>query len=153
MPHDRLARFIAVATPLRSAAAAQALGWYRYARREYADSAIWFKYAVDWWPALPPDADRFTFVPEGYRPLLARLALKPEDYRRTPRAFSSLAHDRGQQSQRYVDTFGASPRRGPAMPSRFMPSGAQPRRRMSPMHGAIAGRRSAASSSISPSRP
>ena len=106
MPHDRLARFIAVATPLRSAAAAQALGWYRYARHEYADSAIWFKYAVDWWPTLPPDADRFTFVPEGYRPLLARLALKPEDYRRTPRAFSSLAHDRGQQSQRYVDTFG-----------------------------------------------
>ncbi len=106
MPHDRLARFIAVATPLKSAAAAQALGWYRYARHEYADSVIWFKYAVDWWPALPPDADRFTFVPEGYRPLLAHLALKPEDYRRTPRAFSSLAHDRGQQSQRYVDTFG-----------------------------------------------
>ena len=106
MPHDRLARFIAVATPLRSAAAAQALGWYRYARHEYADSVIWFKYAVDWWPTLPPDADRFTFVPEGYRPLLAHLALKPEDYRRTPRAFSSLAHDRGQQSQRYVDTFG-----------------------------------------------
>ncbi len=106
MPHDRLARFIAVATPLRSAAAAQALGWYRYARHEYADSAIWFKFAVDWWPTLPPDADRFTFVPEGYRPLMAHLALKPEDYRRTPRAFSSLAHDRGQQSQRYVDTFG-----------------------------------------------
>lgn len=106
MPHDRLARFIAVATPLKSAAAAQALGWYRYARHEYADSVIWFKYAVDWWPTLPPDADRFTFVPEGYRPQMAHLALKPEDYRRTPRAFSSLAHDRGQQSQRYVDTFG-----------------------------------------------
>ncbi len=106
MPHERLARFIAVATPLRSAAAAQALGWYRFARREYPDAAIWFKYAVDWWPELPPDADRFTYVPEGYRPLLASLALKPEDYRRTPRAFTSRVHDGDAASHRYEATFG-----------------------------------------------
>ncbi len=106
VPHDRLARFIAVATPLRSAAAAQALGWYRFARREYADAAIWFKYAVDWWPELPPDADRFTYVPDGYRSVLARLALKPEDYRRTPRAFTSRVHDPGVASHRYETTFG-----------------------------------------------
>ena len=106
MPHDRLGRFIAVATPLRSAAAAQALGWYRFARREYPDAAIWFKYAVDWWPELPPDADRFTYVREGYRPLTARLALKLEDYHRTPRAFTSRVHDAGSSKHRYVDTFG-----------------------------------------------
>ena len=106
MPHDRLARFIAVATPLRSAAAAQALGWYRFARHEYPDAAIWFKEAVDWWPELPPDADRFTYVPEGYRPLLARLALRPEDYRRTPRAFTSRVHDAESSKHRYVETFG-----------------------------------------------
>lgn len=106
MPHDRLARFIAVATPLRSAAAAQALGWYRFARREYPDAATWFKDAVDWWPELPPDADRFTYVPEDYRPLLARLALEPEDYRRTPRAFASRVHDAESSKHRYVDTFG-----------------------------------------------
>ena len=46
-------------------------------------------------------------------PSSAKCPLRPlrrhqrrEDYQRTPRAFSSLAHDRGAQSQRYVDTFG-----------------------------------------------
>ena len=104
MPHDRLARFIAVATPLRSAAAAQALGWYHFARRENPDAAVWFKYAVDWWPNLPVDADRSTSVPEGSPAALARLTLKPEDDQGTPGAFTSRVHN-GASASRYELTF------------------------------------------------
>ena len=106
MPAERLARLIAVATPVRSAAAAQAIGWYRFARGEDRDAVTWFKTAVDWWPQLPPDADRFTYVAQSYQPLQSRLALKPEDYRRTPRAFASRVHDPDSSQHRYVDTFG-----------------------------------------------
>ncbi len=107
MSDDKLAAFIGVAMPVRSALAAQALGWYRLSRHEYPDGVRWFKLATDWWPPLPADAERKPDeVPEGYRPLDVRLALKPEDYLRTPRAFSALAEDRERQSQPYLDTFG-----------------------------------------------
>ncbi|MBV9635838.1 MAG: hypothetical protein JOZ40_14555, partial [Methylobacteriaceae bacterium] len=49
---DRVAKFAAVITPLRSNLGAQALGWYRYERSEYADAAKWFRAALEWWPGM-----------------------------------------------------------------------------------------------------
>ncbi len=106
MPQARIDRFEGVITPIRAAGGAQALGWYRFARREYAGSVAWFETATDWWPALPDEAlDRSPPELSDYRVLHPRLAFRPEDYERTPRAYADAAVDRLRHPARYEDTF------------------------------------------------
>lgn len=105
MAETRLALFEATIDPIRSALGAQALGWYHFARHEPEASAKWFKTALDWWPANHGDSNQKLSAPvDDYKPRLAQLAMRPEDYRRTPRAYpnSSLLIGRGTES--YVDT-------------------------------------------------
>ena len=47
-PADRLNRFAAQTTAAKSAYGAQALAWYRYERKDYAQAIAWFKSAMDW---------------------------------------------------------------------------------------------------------
>ena len=105
IPESRIAGFEAVFTANRSALGAQALGWYRFARGEYDPSARWFQLALDWWPARRPDANQKLAAPvDDYHALLARLALRPEDYRRTPRAFPNSSLLIGHDMESYIDT-------------------------------------------------
>ena len=84
----RLKDFVATIEPIQSPLGAQALGWYRYERHEYDDAARWFKHAVDWWPQQRRDLSKRLSAPvDDYEPILAKLALTHEDYRRTPRAY------------------------------------------------------------------
>ena len=109
LPAARLVRFAEVATPIRSAKAAQALGWYRLARHEYADGVTWFKNAIDWWPQTEADADRAGGLDRAAASLVEQrqpgpIAMRPEDYRRSPRAFSGVAQDRDRQASRETAT-------------------------------------------------
>jgi hypothetical protein len=101
----QLKDFAATIEPMRSALGAQALGWYRLERRELDDSARWFKLALDWWPAARPDlSQRLSAPPDDYKPLLAKLALDPKNYRRTPLAFPNSSALIGKSAEDYVNT-------------------------------------------------
>ena len=105
MPPARIAQFEATITPIKSALGAQALGWYRYSRGESQQAAKWFARALDWWPHPKNDDDQKLSAPvEDYRPILAKLALRPEDYRRTPRAYPNSSLLIGKDAESYVDT-------------------------------------------------
>ena len=100
-----LADFVGVIEPVKSALGAQALGWYRLERGEIAEAARWFENAVAWWPARHDDSvQRLSAPVEDYKPILARLALHPEDYRRTPRAYPNSSALIGKSSENYVAT-------------------------------------------------
>ncbi len=103
IPEPRVAAFEAAISSVHSALGAQSLGWYRFARGEYEPAALWFKNALDWWPTL--DAYQKLAVPvDDYQAILARLALKPEDYRRTPRAYPNSSLQIGHDAESYVNT-------------------------------------------------
>ena len=105
LPETRVAGFESIFTANRSALGAQALGWYRFARGEYPASARWFRLALDWWPPRKPDADQKLAAPvDDYHALLAHLALRIEDYRRTPRAYPNSSLLIGHDTESYVDT-------------------------------------------------
>jgi len=55
-PDDRIDRYAHIALADRSAFGAQALAWYRYNRRSWADAARWFKNARAWSPDGKGDA-------------------------------------------------------------------------------------------------
>ena len=103
----RLAQYINVITPIKSALGAQALAWYRHERNEDTEGAKWFKLALDWWPTLSVGNNngntKAAFV-EDYQPILGKLALTHENYRRTPRAYSNPATNAGKYSIEYVKT-------------------------------------------------
>ncbi len=99
----RIAQFINVITPMKSALGAQALGWYRHERHEDPDGAIWFKNALDWWPNSVAATQKLRFV-EDYQPILGKLALTHENYTRTPRAFSALSLTSDKNTAEYVLT-------------------------------------------------
>ena len=105
IPEPRIAAFEATITPIKSALGAQALGWYRYARGENAEAAKWFQNALDWWPRPKTQNDQKLSQPvEDYRALLGVLAFRPEDYRRTPRAYPNSSLLIGRDEESYVDT-------------------------------------------------
>jgi hypothetical protein len=105
IPETRVAGFEAIFTANRSALGAQALGWYRFARGENEAAARWFRLALDWWPQRRPDANQKLAAPvDDYHALLAHLALRPEDYRRTPRAYPNSSLLIGHDTESYVDT-------------------------------------------------
>ncbi len=105
IPETRIASFEAVFTASRSALGAQALGWYRIARGENEAAARWFRLALDWWPPRRPDANQKLAAPvDDYHARLAHLALRPEDYRRTPRAYPNSSLLIGHDMESYVDT-------------------------------------------------
>ena len=105
MPQARIAQFEATIAPIRSALGAQALGWYRYSRGESRQGADWFARALDWWPHPRDDGSQKLSAPvEDYQPILARLALRPEDYRRTPRAYPNSSLLIGKDAESYVET-------------------------------------------------
>jgi len=105
MPEERVAAFEATFASVHSALGAQALGWYRFARGEYDPAAQEFKNALDWWPPLNGDARQKLAVPvDDYHALLAHLALRPEDYRRTPRAYPNTSLQVGRDAESYVKT-------------------------------------------------
>ena len=45
---ERMARYVTMTNSARSAAGAQAIGWYRAARKEWPEALQWFKQALDW---------------------------------------------------------------------------------------------------------
>jgi tetratricopeptide (TPR) repeat protein len=105
LAETRIAGFETVFTANQSALGAQALGWYRFARGENEASARWFRLALDWWPARRPDADQKLTAPaDDYHALLAHLALRIEDYRRTPHAYPNSSLLIGHDTQSYVDS-------------------------------------------------
>src|SRR5262249_5312747 len=85
---------------------AQALGWYRFARGENEQAAKWFRNALDWWPHPKDDpSQKAAGAPEEeYHAILAKLALRIEDYRRTPRAYPNSSMTVGKETQSFVDT-------------------------------------------------
>ena len=104
-PQARISRFESVITPISSALGAQALGWYRYSRGEHEEAAKWFGKALDWWPR-PKDDDqgkKLSVPVEDYHAILARLAFRIEDYRRTPRAYPNSSLLIGKATESYVD--------------------------------------------------
>jgi hypothetical protein len=105
MPEPRLAYFVAAISANHSALGAQALAWYRFARGENAEAVRWFRNALDWWPHPKPDSDAKLSLPaDGYHAILAALALRPEDYRRTPRAYPNSSMSIGKSTESFVDT-------------------------------------------------
>ncbi|HRJ68973.1 MAG TPA: hypothetical protein PK812_05130, partial [Beijerinckiaceae bacterium] len=60
-PVDRMTRFISLTNASRNAFGAQAIGWYKAERKEWADAVKWFKQALDW---TGDDKDAKTI--EGY---------------------------------------------------------------------------------------
>jgi hypothetical protein len=105
IPEARVATFEGVFLSVRSPLGAQALGWYRFARGEYEPAAHWFENALAWWPPLGPDANQKLAAPvDDYHALLAHLALRPEDYRRTPRAYPNASLLIGRATDNYVRT-------------------------------------------------
>ena len=101
----RIAAFEAVFGSVRSVVGAQALGWYRYSRREYEPAAHEFEAALDWWPPRRADAvPKYTAPVDDYQPILAHLALRPEDYRRTPRAYPNASLQIGRAEESFVDS-------------------------------------------------
>jgi hypothetical protein len=104
LPQPRLSRFESVITPISSAVGAQALGWYRYSRGENEEAVKWFAKALDWWPHPKDDTNQKLSLPvEDYHPILARLALRIEDYRRTPRAYPNSSLLVGKATESYTD--------------------------------------------------
>ena len=102
----RLTSFIGVIEPMKSAFAAQGLGWYRLERGEYRDAAVWFEHAVAWWPKLRDGETKHLSAPvDDYQPVLAKLALLHPDYRRTPRAYPNASALIGKSRELYVETF------------------------------------------------
>ncbi len=105
IPEDRTAAFEAAFASVHSALGAQALGWYRFARGENEPAAQWFQNALDWWPPLAGDVNQKLAAPvDDYHALLAHLALRPEDYRRTPRAYPNSSLQIGRDTESYVKT-------------------------------------------------
>ncbi len=105
IPELRIASFEAVFGAGHSAIGAQALGWYRFARHENEPAARWFQNALDWWPPRHDDTDPKISAPiEDYQPILAQLAMRPEDYRRTPRAYPNSSLLIGHDTESYVNT-------------------------------------------------
>ena len=101
----RLKDFTATIEPIRSALGAQALGWYRLERGELDEAARWFKSSLDWWPAQRYDRSKRLSAPvDSYKAILAKLALDPKDYRRTPRAYPNSSALIGKSTENYVDT-------------------------------------------------
>jgi hypothetical protein len=101
----RLKDFVGVIQPIHSALGAQALGWYRLERHEVDDAARWFKQALDWWPQQRRDLSQRLSAPvDDYQPILAKLALAHEDYRRTPRAYPNSSALVGKSRELYVNT-------------------------------------------------
>ena len=100
----RLAQFVGVITPVKSAFGAQTLGWYRHNRKEDADAAQWFKSALDWWPSTASLLNRASPVVEDYQPLTAKLAMTRENYRRTPRAYAAALNLSGKPVPDYIRT-------------------------------------------------
>ena len=101
----RLKEFVATIEPMKSPLGAQALGWYRLERGEFDEAARWFKNALDWWPAQRYDLSKPLYSQaEDYQPILAKLALIPEDYRRTPRAYPNTSALIGVSREAYVNT-------------------------------------------------
>ena len=101
----RLKDFVGVIEPIHSALGAQALGWYRLERHEVDDAARWFKQALDWWPQQRRDMSQRLSAPvDDYQPILAKLALAHDDYRRTPRAFPNSSALVGKSRELYVNT-------------------------------------------------
>ena len=105
MPETRVTQFMATIEPIHSALGAQALGWYRYERHENAEAAKWFKNALDWWPPIKNDAQiKLTNPVEKYVAILAKLALRREDYQPTPRAYPNTSTMIGKTTDVYVNT-------------------------------------------------
>ena len=105
MPETRIARYEATIEPIKSALAAQALGWYRFQRHENGEALKWFKQALDWWPPIPiADAKKLAPPIDAYSAILAKLALDHADYRRTPRAFPNTSLLIGKVTSTFVDT-------------------------------------------------
>ena len=104
IPELRIASFETVFNAAHSALGAQSLGWYRFARRENEAAARWFQNALDWWPSRHADADQKLIAIEDYQPILAQLAMRPEDYRRTPRAYPNSSLLIGHDTESYVNT-------------------------------------------------
>ena len=103
LEEERLAEFAAIIEPVKSPLGAQALGWYRLERGEFAAAERWFKDALAWWPPQRSELSQRLSVPAvDYRPILAKLALTRADYRRTPLAFASTTSPVSKRS--YVDT-------------------------------------------------
>jgi len=101
----RLTDFVGVIEPLKSPLGAQALGWYRLERGEMNEAAKWFKNAVDWWPPQRKELSQHLSAPvEDYKPILAKLALHHEEYRRTPRAYPNSSSLIGKSTELYVNT-------------------------------------------------
>ena len=102
----RLTTFVGVVEPMKSAFAAQGMGWYRLERGEFAEAATWFEHAVDWRPKLRDGETKHLSAPvDDYQPILAKLALLHPDYRRTPRAFPNSSALIGKSRELYVETF------------------------------------------------
>jgi hypothetical protein len=101
----RLKDFVGVIAPMKSPLGAQALGWYRLERGELDEASRWFKSALDWWPAQRFDSSQHLSAPvDDYKPILAKLALVHEDYRRTPRAYPNASALIGKSREAYVNT-------------------------------------------------
>ncbi len=102
----RLKEFAGVVASTKSPLGAQALGWYRLERRELKEAAEWFKNALDWWPQQRYDLSQRLSAPgEDYKPILAKLALVHEDYRRTPLAYPNTSAGTAKSREAYVNTF------------------------------------------------
>ena len=147
IPETRVAAFETVFASVHSALGAQALGWYRYSRaRERAGGALVRARARLVAAAPRRRRSRSYAAPvDDYQPILAQLALRPEDYRRTPRAYPNssllIGHDT-RVLRRHRRS--ASPRPSRATCARSSRCRASIRRRRSASAGSTAGRRCAA---------
>ena len=104
MPDDRLQRFISAITSIHSALGAQAVAWYHHGREENEPAAKWFALALEWWPQPLDETKKLSLPVDDYRPILPRLALRLEDYRRTPLAFPNSSLLIGKSTEDYVAT-------------------------------------------------
>ena len=106
MPQARIAQFEATIAPIRSALGAQALGWYRYSRGESRQRRRLVRAGRSTGGRIPGTtaSQKLSAPVEDYQPILARLALRPEDYRRTPRAYPNSSLLIGKDAESYVET-------------------------------------------------
>ena len=106
IPEARVAAFETAFTSVHSALGAQALGWYRFrSARIRAGGATGSRWRSTGGRRAEPTPirncpRRSTTIP----PILAQLALRPEDYRRTPRAYPNSSLLIGHDTESYVDT-------------------------------------------------
>ena len=65
IPEPRIANYVGVITPDRSWMGAQALGWYRYNRKEWQGAADWFSNSLSWAEPLDPLNETHAKTAEG----------------------------------------------------------------------------------------